>query len=536
MKLFYTPVLLILALTGFAAAETLTWSYGNVWNTTETNWNDEQSASVPWANTGDDEAVFDSIARLTVSGTINLCALRFTDGSYNLYSQTTLEEGTLNFGTARGLIDSSVVPQDAITQIGSNLTGQAGLTIASNYDMDSGRGGIILSGDNTGLAGGITIVSGLVIFLTQEAAGHGSITLDGGAISPEYHFSLTLSNDLVIGDAGGAIMPLGTLNLTGRISGSGDLIAYGGSVFWDDLSNYTGTLRHPNGLVSLKGVDKTIRHFHTDAKPLEGGTLIHWLTIDSGTTVTVNRITGNILNQSGGHLIADGDNTHTDTIISGDGATLTIGKGGTTGTLGNGYVRINTGSTLRFNRSDSYEAFNLIKGEGDVEIVSGTIILSGVNEYTGTTTVRDGATLIAADDFAFGNALSGTADLVIEQNARLMVAYGINLQGIEDLYAAGSTIVFFDETSQLSINGTLNLDGATLDLTGFSEGSYDLNDLFGTTDYDFAAANLTIKTSFQHQWNGSSGLWITSAIPEPSASLLGLMACSVLLRRRIRPV
>lgn len=535
MKPFLAAALALFALAAPAAAETLTWAgpYEGIWNTTDNNWTNDQSASVPWANTGGDEAVLDQIVKLTVEGTVNLSALRFTAGGYLSSYHTILTGGTLNFGDTRGLIDSSATEDDTVTDIASNLTGQGGLTIRSNVDPSSRYSGIILSGDNTGLTGGISITSGVVHFASQQAAGQNTITLDGGGIDNSNSGNSTLSNNLVIGSAGGVFFSLGTGNLalTGKISGSGDIVLKAPIVLWDDLSDYTGTLRHEDGSLSLKGDDTTIRHYHISAVPL-GSLIMNSLSIDPDATVTANLVTGNILNQLGGHLVLDGANTHTDTIVDGDGATLTIGNGGAAGTLGNGYVRINTGTTLRFNRSDSYEAANRIWGEGDVEIVGGRVILSGANEYAGTTTVREGAALVAAHNFATGNALSGTSDLILEQYATLIVAYGITLQGIADLQAAGATIVLSDKTSMLSVNGILDLYGATLDLTGFSEGTYDLNTLFGTTDYDFAAANLAISTSYLHQWLDSSRLWITSAIPEPSAALLGLIACASLLRRR----
>lgn len=71
------------------------------------------------------------------------------------------------------------------------------------------------------------------------------------------------------------------------------------------------------------------------------------------------------------------------------GATLQIGNGGTTGSLGSG--KVNNEGTLRFNRSDAVTVSNAVIGAGAlVKAGAGILTLSGQNAYSGATSVTSG--------------------------------------------------------------------------------------------------------------------------------------------------
>ena len=98
-------------------------------------------------------------------------------------------------------------------------------------------------------------------------------------------------------------------------------------------------------------------------------------------------------------MTLSGTNTYTGgTTIS--AGTLQIGNGGTAGSvLGN----ITNNAALIFNRSDAVAFGNVIGGSGTLEKLAGTLTLSGINTYTGATTVNGGTLEIS------GSIASGTS-------------------------------------------------------------------------------------------------------------------------------
>jgi autotransporter-associated beta strand protein len=94
------------------------------------------------------------------------------------------------------------------------------------------------------------------------------------------------------------------------------------------------------------------------------------------------------LRVNNGTLTLSGTNTSTGgTIIS--SGTLFIGAGGTSGSLGSGAVT--NDNVLVFNRSNKVTVTNVISGAGSVvQQGSGTLLLNGVNTYTGATTISNG--------------------------------------------------------------------------------------------------------------------------------------------------
>ena len=122
----------------------------------------------------------------------------------------------------------------------------------------------------------------------------------------------------------------------------------------------------------------------------------------SGTLTFAGSISGNgTVRQIGsGTTILTGANTHTGgTTIS--GGTLQIGNGGTSGSLAGNVV--NDG-TLAFNRTDALTFAGSISGTGALrQAGNGTTTLTGVNTYSGDTTVSAG-TLQFGDGLSAGGA------------------------------------------------------------------------------------------------------------------------------------
>ncbi len=92
-------------------------------------------------------------------------------------------------------------------------------------------------------------------------------------------------------------------------------------------------------------------------------------------------------------LILTGTNTTSGGFLNSSGI-LQVGSGGTTGSLGTGPVTNN--ATLTFNRSNNITALNNIGGTGVlVKSGAGNLTLTGLNTYTGNTTINTGAIELA---------------------------------------------------------------------------------------------------------------------------------------------
>lgn len=94
-------------------------------------------------------------------------------------------------------------------------------------------------------------------------------------------------------------------------------------------------------------------------------------------------------------LTLTGNNTYTgQTIIS--SGTLQVGSGGTTGTISDNVLN---NSILAFNRSDNVSYNGVISGSGSLDKSgAGTLTLTGVNTYTGGTSVGPGILRLGGND------------------------------------------------------------------------------------------------------------------------------------------
>ncbi|PLK22585.1 hypothetical protein C0V72_14130 [Porphyrobacter sp. TH134] len=160
-----------------------------------------------------------------------------------------------------------------------------------------------------------------------------------------------------------------------------------------------------------------------------------------------------------GTLTLTGNNAYTGTTTISAG-TLQIGDGGTSGSLGSGGVLNN--AALVFNRSDDITIGNVIEGSGTLtKLGAGTLILTGGNSYSGTTTISAGTLQIGngGRDATIGaGAIINNAVLVIDraQGPEL----GNNISGTGTLVKRGPGVLVLGGTNTFS--GGISLDGGRI--------------------------------------------------------------------------
>jgi outer membrane autotransporter protein len=364
-----------------------------------------------------------------LGGTTALSALTVRSNTLTIGS---LSAGALDLAVSSGITQSGAfsITGGSVFQTGGDLIltnagnsfGGAVQIQAANIDV-SASGDLHVSSLAAAASGDIALTSGGTLTLpTSGLSTQGTITLRGmfapGKLSAR---SIVLDGvgGLVFGDNVTATEGL-TLHASGDISQSAGKITAG--TINADAGSHDILLTRPDNAIDTIG-DVTARELGiANGKALTFAGDVHVGTLDlnvgSGVSIT-------------GSVTADTvANIHT-------GTTLTVGNGGTSGSItGN----VTNNDTLTFDRSDSYTFGGVISGSGTVnQIGAGTTILTGNNSYSGGTQVR-GGTLVAQG----GNAI-GDLSLVL-------------------VFNGGTFRVADDETvaALAGSGGTVDLDGADL--------------------------------------------------------------------------
>jgi autotransporter-associated beta strand protein len=352
----------------------------------------------------------------------------------NIYTGgTTISAGILQIG-AGGTTGS--LPAGAIADTGS--TSVLAFDRSDNYTfsnaingaggvMQMGGGTLSLTGANT-YGGGTTLTAG-VLSLPSTLGSGGVVVNPGSGNTASILWSGTNTTDLsttpgLTFASGTALLNLGTNNVAFHtaISGSGGLTETGASTLTLDAANtFTGTTLVSGGTLALGTVATGLQDSTLD--PSGAGTF----SFGSFTAVTLGGLTGSgalpltnassqavalsvgnnnanatysgvLSGGSGSKLIKIGTGTQ---VLSGNNTftggttistgTLQLGAGGGAGSLATTAAIVDNG-VLALDRSDvPYVLANQITGTGGVrQMGSGTLSLTGSNNYTGGTSVTNG--------------------------------------------------------------------------------------------------------------------------------------------------
>jgi hypothetical protein len=430
---------------------------------------------------------------------------------------------------------------------GQGYNANSGLTSTGTLEI-TGNANVVAKhlkvGDNAANPDSKILVSGGTLTVQDDLSLRGRMEVTGSGLVND----INTTSELKVGDyaqagailvAGGTLVSARTLRIGnnggGVVDVTGGLVrtAHSTDVGW----NYNGALNVSGGLLDTDFL--YINHSQTDTAAgiatISGGTVTtrgvafgKWnndAPIGGSGTAHLN-LTGGVLHLTTGNGIHTGNegdagewkpaHTAADTQLNLGGGTIKADASWTlnmpaTLTGSNGRVKFDTNGTLTVGGT--------LTGGGGVEVAGGTLLITGVNDYSGGTVVSGAGAILQTD----ANGTLGSGDVSVG-------AYGMMVFGNENVMDAGARrSLYFDDYAlagksyiALMYTGTLTVDTLLNNFTGeyLTSGLYttsELNDLFGGEDVFFGAGFLNIAN-----------------IPEPStwALLAAGAALLVMLRKR----
>jgi autotransporter-associated beta strand protein len=345
-----------------------------------------------------------------------------------------------------------------VDRVNLHLSGVISVTSGTHGLTKTGAGNLTLSATNT--YGGLTDVQGGVLQLNSVNALPGGIGTSGGL------GRLHLQTGGVLG-LGANDFTRGLGNNAGelRLQNYGGFAAFGGnravniggsgaSVSWGS-TNFGAT-------TALILSHSTATHTLTFQNPTDLNGSTRTVEVPNGSATVDAVISGAIGQSSGSHgftktgtgtlqLTAANTYTGTTTVSAGN---LQLGNGNGTGSLSISAtsISVSSGATLSTNRTGTLNLNQTISGAGDlvVQNPSGgiTLLSSGSNSYTGTTTVSSGLLRVGNS----GTGRTGTGALTVASGASILGTGTI--QASSALLSSGANLHVGDGTS-LSTIGTL---------------------------------------------------------------------------------
>ena len=401
------------------------------------------------------------------TGTLTLTGTNTYSGATTINGSSTLQVGS---GGTTGSMGSGAIVNNGALRINTN-----GVVTLSNQISGAGpltkvgTGTLTLSGNNSNFSGITRIGAGMLTLGHVNALYHSKLDMDqadSGTLS--FADQSTYQVGGLEGERG-IVLPYNTgLNdrlysgstiFSGTLSGAGD---FGVSTSMATLTllganDYSG-LTNVSSPASLQvGMGGTVGSLGTG--PIQGnGTVIF---NRSGTVTAPAQSNVNLVQMGGGMLVLNGTGIYLKSIIIMNGGTLQIGDAcrSSSGSI------TNNGSLI-LNCSGTSTLGKVVYGSGSVQVEgSGTVTLTGANDYSGGTTVSTGSTLQVGNGT---DGTLGTGDLTV--NGSLIINEPSSMTIWNLTCGSGSLLNFvMDDAGQsgsLKVNGTLSLTGASLVLTG----------------------------------------------------------------------
>ncbi|MCX5794808.1 MAG: autotransporter domain-containing protein [Elusimicrobia bacterium] len=460
----------------------------------------------------------------------------FLTGANTYSGGTVINAGTLNINADAALGNAA----GGINFNGGTLQAAAGLTSARVLTLNAGGGTFDSNGFDSTLSGGIAGTGSLTkagagtLFLTGINSYSGGTFINAG--------TLNINSAAALGSAGAALaFSGGTLQTAASVvlGNPGTLNAGGGtvdtngfsSVFLGVFGGTGGLTKAGAGIPTLSGVNT-----YTGGTTISGGTLgvgtdsnlgdpSGALTFNGGTlALSADFASGRSVSLSGNGTIDTGVKNSTFTgVISGGGALTKLGSGtlfledansysggtvlsagtinvSSASALGSGQLIFNGAATLQtllgitftssvtLNAASNFDMMGntttisgVIGGTGNLLLISsGTLALTGVNTYTGGSSVSNAGVLSINNGSALGTGALVLAGGTLQTTAPLTFTNTIYMGGAGTIDAYGQVSTFSGSISDgpgagpgLTITDTLG--GGTIILSGantYTGGTY----------------------------------------------------------------
>ncbi|WP_034408861.1 Ig-like domain-containing protein, partial [Comamonas thiooxydans] len=494
--------------------------------------NKTDSGTLTLSNTGNE-------AGHTGGTTITGGTLSIANDDHLGSGQVTLSGGTLAV-TGSTTIDNAIAVAAASTINNSANAALSGVLSGSGTLTKSGASTLTLSGSNTHSgavslsAGGLTLSGGSAIgnnsAVTQSAsttltlssdetigslAGTGSVVLNAGLTTGSDNTSTTYAG-AISGLFGLTKAGSGTLTLTGNNTYTGATTVSAGGL---TLNRVGGALDGNTSVAVASGATLTLTADETiDALSGAGTVALGTSALTIGINGTSSTFSGAITGS--GTLTLDGGGTFTlSGTNSGQGWGMQVLSGGTVSiagdaNLGSGTVQLNDGTLSVTSAGTIDNAITLGASAGSISVGSGlavslssaiggtgaltktgsgALILSGSNNYAGTTTVSAGTLSVngsttSATTVASGATLAGSGilggNVTVQSGGTLSPgnsAGTLTVNGNLQMNAGSTLAVEINGTTagtqydQVVVNGTVNVSGVTLSAThGYTPGLGDV--------------------------------------------------------------
>lgn len=378
--------------------------------------------------------VFNRSGTLTVNGNVTGTGGVTNDGSgtvilngNNTYSGGTyINAGTVQFGTGGAggsisssapLINNGTVIFNSTTPVniggfGNDITGPGNLIVRSGANVTFG------DANNASYTGWTLIEPGGVFqpctgntgagFASSVITNNGRLTLISQNIPPTFGISNNIVGTGSVwidtrNQNPGQVLFAGNNTYTG-----GTFIGGGGIVLGDGVTPGAGSI--VGSVIFTNTTGPFIDPFPTSKRLVFNRPDAFTFTNNVVSMVTDGaqpQFSGSIEVQQG-EVTLTGNNSYPGETMILAGATLQVGNGGNSGSIGTGPV-VNDG-TLVFNRSDAVTVGGVVSGSGAlVKQGSGTVTLTAANTYTGPTTVSNGTLVVSGGTIGGELTLEGGA-------------------------------------------------------------------------------------------------------------------------------